>query len=161
MDFELVGFGAISERLESLHDCPFDLGQAQFDAESHQWLGRFLRPVWEAPEAQHRRRAILIMESRLPVVEVRLRLRAITTVRIVDDQGIGRYTFNRVERIKGGLQLVFNERLKVEMTIEGEPTATYEEAAMVDIWAEYRQVLLVQTGPTLRFAPGTSTRWAV
>ena len=146
MTIDLANLGAISERLDSLHDCPFDLDQAQFDSQTHEWVGRFLRPVWDGPEAQHRRRAVLIWESRLPVVESRLRLRAVTKVRIIDDQRIGRYTFNRVERIQGGLQLIFNERLKIEVGFNGEPAGTYEEVSVRDICAVYRQMLFVQTG---------------
>lgn len=161
MTADLANLGAISERLDSLHDCPFDLDQARFDREAHAWLGLFLRPVWDAPEAQRRRRAVLIVESRLPVVEARLRLRRVTEVRIVDDQRIGRYSFNRIARIKGGAQLIFNEGLKIEMAFDDEPTGTYEEVQAADIRAVYRQLLLVQTGPALQFGPGASSRWAV
>jgi len=161
MTLDLANLSAISERLNSLHDCPFDLDQAQLNCETHEWLGVFLRPVWDAPEAQHRRRAFLILESQLPVVEARLRLRMVNAVRLVDDQRIGQYSFNRVERIKGGAQLIFNERLKIELAFNGEPAATYEEVPVADIRAVYRQILLVQTGPALQFAPGASSRWAV
>lgn len=99
MTIDLANLSAISERLNSLHDCPFDLDQAQLNCETREWLGVFLRPVWDAPEAQHRRRAFLILESQLPVVEARLRLRMVNAVRLVDDQRIGQYSFNRVERI--------------------------------------------------------------
>jgi hypothetical protein len=161
MMIDLTSLGAISERLDSLHDCPFDLDQAQFDMQTHEWLGRFLRPLWDGPDAQHRRRAFLVLESQLPVVEARLCLRAVTEVRIIDDQGIGRYTFNRVKRIKGGLQLVFNEELKIDVALSGEPAGTYEEVPVADIHAVYRQVLFIQSGPTLQFGPGASTDWAV
>lgn len=161
MTIELANFDAISERLESLHDCPFDLAQTQLDRETHEWRGRFLRAVWDAPEAQHRRHAFVVLESRLPVMEARLCLRATADVRIVNDQGIGRYTFNRVERTDDGLRLVFNELLKIEVAISGEPSGTYEEVSVADICAVYRQVLFVQTGPRLQFAPDSLTRWAV
>lgn len=161
MIIDLSNFDAISKRLDSLHDCPFDLDQAQLDRGTQEWLGRFLRPVWDGPGAQHRRRALVIRESRLPVVEARLRLRAVSETRIVDDQRIGRYSFNRVELIEGGLQLLFNERLKIEVAFNGEPAGTYEEISVAEICAVYRQLLFIQTGPALQFAPGASTSWAV
>ena len=161
MTIELANLDVISERLDLLHDCPFDLDQAQFDRGTHEWLGRFLRPVWDGPEVQHRRRALLIWESRLPVVEARLRLQAVTEMRIVGDQGIGRYSFNRVERMQGGLKILFNEGMKIVMAFNGEPTGSYEEVFIADIHAIYRQMLLVQTGPALQFVPGASSKWAV
>lgn len=161
MTIELASLGDISERLEWLHDCPFDLDQAQCDPKARQWLDRFLRPVWETPEARHRRRAFIVYESRLPVVEARLLLRKVTEIQIVEDQEIGQYTFNRVEPAGSGLQLVFNERLRIVVSTDGEPNGTYDEAPLAGVRAVYRQVLLVRTGPRLQFDPEASTRWSV
>jgi hypothetical protein len=152
---------AIVEWLESLHDCPFDLAQARFDDDTHAWSGRFLRPVWDGAEAQHRRRAWVTWESRLPVMEVRVSIHQAARVRVLEDQGIRLYTFTGARRIgSGGLRLDFNERLKIEIASEHELTATAEEVAVTGIRAVYRQWLFVQTGPALEFLSGTSSSWA-
>ena len=94
-------------------------------------------------------------------VEARLRLRSVTRVRVLDDQRIGRYTFNRVVKSSVGLRLVFNERLRIEVAMSGQPKGMYEEVPVVGIRAMYRELLLLQSGPKLEFAPGISSQWAV
>lgn len=161
MTIGLAQFGDISERLEELHDCPFDLDQAQFDAEAQEWEGRFLRPVWEGPDVRLRRRALLLAERRVPVVEARLRFHSVFLVQILDDQRIGRYTFNRVARSGNGLRLQFNEGMQIELAFRGEPTASYEEVPAVGIRAVYRDMPFLHSGPTLEFEPGSTSLWAV
>jgi len=157
---ELGNFTAIAKALCFLHDCPFDLAQVQFDAARGKWTGRFLRPLWDAPEAQRRRRA-LVLHYRLPVVEGRLCLRGVNEVSVQDDSRIGRYTFNGVERTKRGLRLAFNEELKIDLSVSLEPGGTYEEIPVAGIYAVYRQIALVQSGPSLQIEPGTSTAWVI
>jgi hypothetical protein len=159
MTAELGNCDHISRELDALHDCLFDLDKARFDVANHEWTGRFLRPVWEGPDVQHSRRALLIQVSRVPVVDARLRVRPVSNIRILNDQGIGRYTFNRVERSQNGLRLVFNERMTIDIAWAGEPSGSYEEVPVTGIRAVYRRILFLQTSPVLEIAAVNSSKW--
>jgi hypothetical protein len=161
MKIELAGFADVARQLEALHDCPFDLDQAQYDSETHEWQAAFLRPVWDDPGVERQRRALVVLEHRVPVVEARLLVRSVSQIQILDDQRIGRYTFNRVVSTATGLRLEFNERMRVELTVVGHPAGSYEEVEVVGIRAVYREVLFVQSGPSLICPSGSTGKWAV
>src|SRR5262245_25767031 len=105
----------LDEVMSELHDCPFDLDRAFFDDTSDTWTGFFLRPLWDDPRAEHRGFSILYVRSRLPVVEVTLRIRGVLKCAVTDKARIGRYTFNQVERATDGLRLHFNEELDIDL----------------------------------------------
>ncbi len=148
----LTTFEGLNEVMSQLHDCPIDLDQAVFDRAAHEWRGTFLRPLWEGPGAVHRRRALIIVDSRLPIAEGALCFRQVTDVRILHDQGIGTYTLNKVGRLAGGLRVSFNQALELEILFEGALDATYDERPLPGYTAVYRQYLFAQTGPEIEFA---------
>jgi hypothetical protein len=148
----LTTFERLNEVVSQLHDCPIDLDKAVFDRAAHEWRGTFLRPLWESPGAVHKRRALIIVDSRLPIAEGALCFRQVTDVRILNDQGIGTYTLNKAKRMAGGLRFSFNEALELEILFEGVLDATYDERPLPGYTAVYRQYLFAQTGPEIEFA---------
>src|SRR5205807_8082222 len=127
--------------------------KAVFDRAAHEWRGTFLRPLWESPGALHKHRALLILESRLPIAEGALCFRHVTEVRVVNDQGIGTYTLNRGERLTGGVRLSFSQALQLEILFGGVLDATYDERPLPGYTAVYREYLFGQTGPEIEVAP--------
>ena len=147
---QLTTFEALKEVMSQLHDCPIDLDKAVFDRAAHEWRGTFLRPLWESPGALHKRRALLILESRLPIAEGALCFRHVTEVRVVNDQGIGTYTLNRGERLTGGVRLSFNQALQLEILFGGVLDATYDERPSPDTRLSTENTCSGRLGPKLR-----------
>jgi hypothetical protein len=152
----LSTFEQIKDITSLLHDCPIDLDKASFDRVAHEWHGTFLRPLWESPGAVHKRRALFVVESRLPIAEAALRFRGVAEVRVLKDQGIGTYTLNRATDLSDGLRLSFNEALELEIHFEGSLDATYEERLLPGYSAVYREYLFLQTGPSIEVASAVS-----
>jgi len=148
----LTTFERLNEVVSQLHDCPIDLDKAVFDRAAHEWRGTFLRPLWESPGAVHKRRALIIVDSRLPIAEGALCFRQVTDVRILNDQGIGTYTLNKAKRMAGGLRFSFNEALELEILFEGVLDGIYDERPLPGYTAVYRQYLFAQTGPEIESA---------
>jgi len=148
----LTTFEQLNETMSQLHDCSMDLDKAVFDRAAHEWRGTFLRPLWESPAAIHERRALIIVDSRMPVAEGILCFRHVTDVRVLNDQRIGIYTLNKAKRRAGGLCLCFNEALELEILFEDILDATYDERPLPGYTAVYRQYLFAQTGPEIEFA---------
>jgi hypothetical protein len=146
---QIYSFEQLDEVMSNLHDCPFDLDRAVFDATTETWRGTFLRPLWDDPRAKHRGLALLYQHSRLPVVEATLTIAGVKNHSVVDDQGIGRYTVSEVEQIPNGLRLSFNEALHIDLHLAGGVLATYDEQPLSGICAIYRQYFLMQTGPEI------------
>ena len=146
---QISSFKELDEVMSNLHDCPFDLDRANLDYTTGVWQGTFLRPLWEDPRAEHRKLSLLYLRSRLPVVEATLTVSGVRGQAVIDDPGLGRYTFNEVELDANGLQLRFNEALRIHIDIAGSIAATYEEQPLPGFCATYRQVLLVQSGPKI------------
>lgn len=85
--------------------------------------------------------------TRLPVAETWVKVADVRDVTVLDDQGIGRYTFNEVELVADGVCLCFNERMRINLRVSGQLHATYKEQALPTLRAVYRQFLLVESGP--------------
>ena len=146
---QISSFEQINEVMSNLHDCPFDLDRAVFDAATETWRGTFLRPLWDDPRAKHRGLSLLYLQSQLPVVEATLTIAGVRNHSIVDDPGIGRYTFNEIKQITDGVRLVFNEALSIDLHLSGEVLATYDEQPLPGVCAIYKQLFLVQSGPRI------------
>src|SRR5688572_12196413 len=129
-----------------LHDSPFSLGESTF--QDGFWVGVFLRPVWDDPAVRHRGVPLVFVASRVPVVKALVRVSGVSHVEVVDEARIGTYFFNELEWVGAGLELRFEPRLRI--TLRGERLAvTYAEEALADVWADYRQFFLVQSGPRI------------
>ena len=139
----------LDEIMSNLHDCPFDLERATFDVDAKTWTGIFLRPLWEDPRAEHWGFPLLFVRSRLPVTEASLTVAGVSAVQIIDDQGIGTYDFNELERAPDGVRLCFNQALRIDLNLAGSIDATYDEKLLPGVRATYRQFLLVQSGPKI------------
>jgi hypothetical protein len=139
----------LDEAVSNLHDCPFDLERATFDANAKTWTGIFLRPLWDDPRAEHRGLSLLYVRSRLPVVEATLIVSGVASQAVFDDQGIGRYSFNEIESISNGVRFRFNEALYIDLYLRGPVAATYDEQPAPGLCAIYRQYLLLQSGPRI------------
>ena len=135
--------------MSNLHDCPFYVDRASYDETAGMWSGIFIRPLWDDPRAQHHGVPLLYLRSRLPVAEAALTIAGVRSLEVVADQGIGKYTFNELERTAGGLRLRFNEALCLNLELSGTLGATYDERPLPDYGAIYRQLFLVQTGPII------------
>lgn len=146
---QISSFEQLYKVMSNLHDCPFDLDRAVFDATTETWRGIFLRPLWDDPRAKHRGFSLLYLHSQLPVVEAALTIAGVKQHSVVDDQGIGRYTFNGLEQIPDGMRLSFNEALYIDLRLGGGVSATYDEQPLPDFCAIYTQLFLVQSGPKL------------
>jgi hypothetical protein len=146
---QISSFEQLDEVMANLHDCPFDLDRAVFDATSETWRGIFLRPLWDDPRAKHRGIFLLYSHSRLPVVEATLTIAGVKKHSVVDDQGIVRYSVSEVEQIPNGVRLSFNEALHIDFDLAGSISATYDEQPVSGICAIYRQYFLMQTGPEI------------
>lgn len=107
----------LDEVMTNLHNFPFDLDRAVFDATRHTWTGFFLRPLWDDPRAEHRGFSILYVRSRLPVVEATLTVSGLNNCVVADNAQIGRYSFNRMEPIANGMRLHFNENLDIDLEL--------------------------------------------
>ena len=151
----ISSFEELDEVMSSLHDCPFDFDRTSLDDATGTWSGTFLRPLWEDPRAEHRGVSLLYVRSRLPVVEATLTVSGVKSQSVIDDQGIGRYTFNEVERISNGLLLRFNEAMRIDLHLAGPIAATYDEQPLPGFCAIYRQFFLVQSGPVIEQVLGT------
>jgi len=145
-------FEELGDFLTKLHDCPFDFERTSFDKVSEIWSGIFLRPLWEDARAEHRGLPLLYFRTRLPVAEVTLTVARVLSVEVIEDQGIGLYTFNEIERAPSGLRLLFNQAMQINLQLSGPIEATYEEQPLHDRWAVYRQFMLVQSGPEIEKA---------
>ena len=145
----VASFEELREIMLNLHDCLFDLDQATFDEAGKRWSGTFLRPLWEHPEAEHRWFILVYCRSRLPVAQASICLTGVTDVQVIDDQGIGRYTLNEIERTGEGVQLRFNEVLRIDLHLAAGIEGTYDEQPLPGVRAVYRQFLIVQGGPTI------------
>jgi hypothetical protein len=106
---DLISFDQLAEVMSSLHDCPFDLDRASFSEETQKWTGTFFRPLWDDPAAEHAGWALVYSRSRLPAAEAFVTVANVAVTNVLDDQGIGRYSFNQVERTPNGIRLCFNE----------------------------------------------------
>jgi len=146
---QISSFEQLDEVMSNLHDCPFDLDRAVFDADSETWRGIFLRPLWDDPRAKHRGLFMVYSQSRLPVVESTLTISGVKNHSVTDDQGIGRYCVNEVQQIPKGVRLSFNEALQIDLDLAGSISATYDEQPVTGICAIYRQYFLMQTGPEI------------
>src|SRR5574341_1176440 len=104
----ISSFKKLDDFMTRLHDCPFDFDRSSIDKLSRKWTGMFLRPLWGDPHAEHRGFSVIYVKTRLPVAEVTLTIRGGEKVEVVDDQGIGVYTFNEIDRTSNGLQLIFD-----------------------------------------------------
>ena len=138
----------LDEVMSELHDCPFDLDRAVFDASTGTWTGFFLRPLWDDPRAQHRGFSILYVRSQLPVAEVTLQLSGVRNCDVADNARIGRYTFNQIEPRANGVRLHFNEELDIDLELNA-VDANYDERPLPELCAVYRQYFLVQSGPSI------------
>jgi hypothetical protein len=147
---QISSFEQLNQVGSNLHDCPFDLDRAVFDATTEIWRGIFLRPLWDDPRAKHRGLSLLYLQSQLPVVEATLAIEGVRNHSIVDDQGIGRYTFNELEHITDGVRLAFNEALYINLHLDGGVSATYDEQPLLGVCAIYKQLFLVQSGPKIK-----------
>ena len=145
----IASFEELLDVMSNLHDCPFDLDKAMVDEAAGRWIGRFLRPLWEDPGAEHKKVDLLFSRSRLPVALGSLCFEGVTNVQVVDDQGIGRYTLNEIERAPHGVRLCFNEAMRIDLHLAGDFGATYDEQPLPGVRAIYQQFLLLQTGPTI------------
>lgn len=139
----------LDEVMTNLHDCPFDLDRAIFDAVTHIWTGFFLRPLWDDPRAEHQGFSIFYVRSRLPVTEAVLTVSGVNNCVVADKAQIGRYSFNEIEPTANGLRLHFNENLDIDLELSHVIDANYEEHLVPELRAIYRQVLLVQSGPKI------------
>lgn len=142
-------FEELDDFMTKLHDCPFDLDRTSFDKVTGMWSGTFLRPLWDDPRAEHRGLSLLYVRTRLPVTQVTLTVAGAENVEIIDDQGIGLYTFNEIERASNGLRLLFNQAMQIDLQLSGPIEATYDEQPLPGRWAVYRQFFLVQSGPEI------------
>jgi hypothetical protein len=145
----LDSFTAIEELASSLHDCPFEFDRSEFDHGGAAWRGVFLRPLWDDHDARRRRTRFFGVELSLPVVEGELVLSPVSDVTVTDDQGIGRYSVNKVTCVPAGLRLELCDAMVLEFTFTGPLAGTYEERPRPDIRALYRERLLVQRGPRI------------
>src|SRR5689334_4926486 len=100
---DLGSFEQLQEAMAALHDCPFDLERAGFNEATRTWTGTFLRSLWDEPTAEHRGWALVYRRSRLRVAEVLVDVANVASASVRHDQGIGRYSFNRVERTRDGV----------------------------------------------------------
>ena len=139
----------LDEVMRNLHDCPFDLDRAVFDATKHTWTGFFIRPLWDDPGAEHRGFSILYTRSRLPVAEATLTVSGVKNCVVTDNARIGRYGFNEVEPIANGILLHFNEILDIDLELATMIDAEYGEQPLLELCAIYRQYFLVQSGPSI------------
>lgn len=155
---EIDSFAELADTMTALHDCPFDLDRSTFRESSGSWTGVFLRPLWDDPRAEHKGLPFVYERTRLPVAETRVNVADVRGVAVVDDQGIGRYTFNEVELMADGVCLCFNERMRIDLRVSGQLHATYEERASPTLRAVYRQFLLVNTGPSIEEFEGQGRR---
>lgn len=151
---EIGSFEELVDTMVALHDCPFDLERSSFSEPSGSWTGVFLRPLWDDPRAKHRGVPFVYQQSKLPVAEAWLTITGVATVTIVEDQGIGRYSFNEVQRTADGISLCFNEQMRIDLHIRGSVSARYQERVLQGVQAVYRQFLLVQAGPTIEELDG-------
>jgi hypothetical protein len=138
----------LDEVMSNLHDCPFDLDRATFDEVTRTWTGFFLRPLWDDPRAEHGGFSILYVRSRLPVAEATLKVSGVTHCVVADNARIGRYSFNEIRSIPNGVRLHFNEDLDIDLEL-GAIDTNYEERALPELCAIYRQYFLVQSGPSI------------
>ena len=137
----------LDEVMSNLHDCPFDLDRAVFDATRHTWTGFFIRPLWDDPRAEHRGFSILYIRSRLPVAQATLTVFSVKNCVVADNARIGRYSFNGIEPIANGMRLHFNEDLDIDLELATMIDADYDEQPLPEICAIYRQYFLMQSGP--------------
>jgi hypothetical protein len=145
----ISSFDELDGLLSRLHDCPFDLDKARFDRAAGTWTGTFFGPLWEKPAIESRRSYLIVAREQLPVAQALLVVMGVHGVQIIDDQGIGRYSLNYVERTDEGVCLRFNEVMRVNLQLKGEIEATYEEQVLPGTSATYRSFLIVQCGPTI------------
>jgi hypothetical protein len=148
---EISSFEELDEVMSNLHDCPFDLPRARFDAVAQTWTGVFLRPVWEDPRAEHTGWR-LYGSTRLPVVEGTLTLTGVTQQFVNDEEGIDSYAFNMAERLSNGVRLRYCEHLSIDLRLAGSVSGTYDEKPLPGLVAVYRQRLLLQSGPQIEDA---------
>ena len=146
---QISSFAQLDEVISNLHDCPFDLDRAVFDATTGTWCGTFLRPLWDDPRARHRGLTFLYLHSELPVVEAILTIVNVKNYSVNDDQGIGRYSVSEVEQIQNGVRLSLNEAMYIDFDLAGSIAATYDEQPVSGIRAIYRQFFLIQSGPEI------------
>jgi hypothetical protein len=145
----LATFRELDAILTELHDCPFDLDSAIFDRASHTWRGTFLHPLWDSPAAQHHGIPLIASVSRLPVAKAVLSVQYVVDSKVVDNQGIGMYTFNRVEEFDDGLRLSCCEAMSVYLYLNGPVRAAYVERLDPALRAVYRQYCFLQAGPRI------------
>ena len=142
----------LDQVMSNLHDCPFDLDRAVFDEITRTWTGRFLRPLWDDPRAEHRGFSLLYVRSRLPIAEATLTISGVNVCVVADNAQIGRYSFNQIEPIANGVRLHFNENLDIDLGLAGIIDAVYEEHPFPELCAIYRQYFLFQSGPSIETA---------
>lgn len=155
---EIDSFAELADTMTALHDCPFDLDRSMFRESSKSWTGVFLRPLWDDPRAENKGLPFVYERIRLPVAEATVKVTDVCDVAVVEDQGIGRYTFNEVQLEANGVCLCFNEQMRIDLRVSGQLHATYEERDSPTLRAVYRESFLVQSGPSIEELEGQG-RW--
>jgi hypothetical protein len=138
----------LDEVMTNLHDCPFDLDRAIFDAVPH--LDRLL-PSSALGRPSRRTPGLLDILRSEPVACDRSSSHGfgVNNCVVADKAQIGRYSFNEIEPTANGLLLHFNENLDIDLELSHVIDANYEEHLVPELRAIYRQVLLVQSGPKI------------
>jgi hypothetical protein len=147
--FHASSLEELDELMGNLHDYPFDLDQVEFDKAAGTWKGTFFRPLHQAPDVERRRFALVFWRWRMPVVRALVCVKGVADVRILADQGIGRYSFNEVRPTNEGVCFRFNEALEIEFDLVRGIDVTYDEELMPEARAVVRSFLLAETGPEI------------
>jgi hypothetical protein len=155
---DVSSFEELEQVMLNLHDCPFDLDRAMFDAVAQTWTGIFLRPDWEDPRAEHKGLPLIYTSTRLPVVEGTLTLHGVTDQFLNDEEGINTYGFDELERQANGVRLRYHEHLYIDLTLAGAIAGTYEERPLPGLVAIYREYFLLQSGPDIQRVSESDSR---
>jgi hypothetical protein len=121
------GFEALDRVMTGFHDQRFDLDVMTYEPESHRWVGRFFRRVYDATRTTRERGGKGPMRCYFPVVEATLTLHSVTDCKVLDDQRIVTYMFNQCERTNTGCALVFCEAMSVVLDVPDELTGELRE----------------------------------
>jgi hypothetical protein len=146
----ISSFEELDGVMSELHDCPFDLDDANFDEKVATWTGRFYRPVSEDPSAIERTKSRRVFSRyKMPVVLASVCISGVQQVRLLDDPRIGWYTLNRIKRTSNGIRVEFCEALKIDLDLTGPIDVTYVEDPLPGKCAVYRTFLSIWTGPRI------------